>query len=737
MKKIFKESAKLIKYYEIFHCTALCIGLMLLANHWLALSFHNLIIFIAALACQFIIHETKERKHRLTFYISVVITILMTILLLYKNKAEPASYYQYLCLEAICLLFSIICYTSKQRIWLKLTINLILLSGLIYFSIQKITLSKWGIYLILFCFLLFLADISSFPAHNKSGQKELYLTPVFLIALLLLLFLPVKESPIRWQPIKDFYKTVREEINALIINVRYIFDGGSGDYSLSFSGYGGDGQVKGNALNSDNPQISIQGSQTKRPLYLSGSTYYSYTGQGWETGVGGISSANKEYPAPSDDLLTALDQSIYTIEDRKEFITKHYYNVEYAGLKTKSLFYPTHTANIEISPPTYLIKNDRNDVSLSRAKGVGFIYRVNFYEIDYTNEKMQYFLRGKAWKNTPTDSALSETKKKIYEDDTILPDTVPERVYDLAKNITARADNDYDRLKAIERYVSNHTYTLTPGAVPEHTDITDYFLFESKSGYCTYFATAMAVLARCEGIPTRYVEGMVSQDACRYHNQLLNLKGRNAHAWVEAYIPHIGWIPFEPTPGYYEKANQVLEAPKPSSAAAPVVPDFMPEMPLSTDSVSQSEEEISFFYENRMLLLQIAKETLLLIIILLLCTYSILFLKYKIKNRWYQKKSGYEKIIFHMNKIFYIGKLYGYPIENDETLSGYHDRTNHCLDTSYMIFSDLCSLYQSIRFGQKKVLLIDIEAMETYTHLLEKHYLKKCGFFKGLLYYIH
>ncbi len=73
------------------------------------------------------------------------------------------------------------------------------------------------------------------------------------------------------------------------------------------------------------------------------------------------------------------------------------------------------------------------------------------------------------------------------------------------------------------------------------------FLFERKQGHCEYFASSMAVMLRTLHIPSRVVNGFVSDE----FNDLTGnyvVRARNAHAWVEAYFPGYGWVTFDPTP---------------------------------------------------------------------------------------------------------------------------------------------------------------------------------------------
>jgi hypothetical protein len=88
-----------------------------------------------------------------------------------------------------------------------------------------------------------------------------------------------------------------------------------------------------------------------------------------------------------------------------------------------------------------------------------------------------------------------------------LPDTVPSRVIDLAQELTKDIETPYEKAIAICDYLRTLEYTLDIEAPPDGTDGVDYFLFELKKGYCQYFASAMTVLLRASGVPSRMVAG--------------------------------------------------------------------------------------------------------------------------------------------------------------------------------------------------------------------------------------
>ena len=130
-----------------------------------------------------------------------------------------------------------------------------------------------------------------------------------------------------------------------------------------------------------------------------------------------------------------------------------------------------------------------------------------------------------------------------------LPDSTPERVLALARDLTASEPTPFDRALAIETYLrKTYPYTLDVPRPPLGVDVADYFLFDLKKGYCDYYATAMVVLARAAGLPARFVSGYASGTYDSETAQYLVTEA-NAHSWAEIFFPGIGWVEFEPTAG--------------------------------------------------------------------------------------------------------------------------------------------------------------------------------------------
>lgn len=122
------------------------------------------------------------------------------------------------------------------------------------------------------------------------------------------------------------------------------------------------------------------------------------------------------------------------------------------------------------------------------------------------------------------------------------------RIPHLAEQITASAENSYDKAVAVENYLrSNFGYTLQLPRVAPKDPIAN-FLFERKRGHCEYFASTMAVMLRSLHIPARVVNGFRTGEFNDLTSQYV-VRGSDAHSWVEVYFPQYGWVSFDPTPG--------------------------------------------------------------------------------------------------------------------------------------------------------------------------------------------
>ncbi len=160
----------------------------------------------------------------------------------------------------------------------------------------------------------------------------------------------------------------------------------------------------------------------------------------------------------------------------------------------------------------------------------------------------------------------------------------------LAREVAGGIQDPYQQALALMRHLkSNYHYSLDVPDAPGELDFASQFLFDIQQGYCTYFATAMTVLARSLDLPARYVEGFLADPKGA---EAITLTARNAHAWTEIYIAGIGWVTFDATAseggeGEGEGEGQPPPGSPPPSPTPSASPAPTPEPSQGPDEASQ------------------------------------------------------------------------------------------------------------------------------------------------------
>ncbi|MEX2444434.1 MAG: transglutaminase domain-containing protein [Alkalispirochaeta sp.] len=124
--------------------------------------------------------------------------------------------------------------------------------------------------------------------------------------------------------------------------------------------------------------------------------------------------------------------------------------------------------------------------------------------------------------------------------------SVPEGVATLAREITAEVDGYYETVDAVLSHLLNeYYYSLSPGESPAGNQL-EHFLFESRKGYCSYFAFSMTLMLRSLEIPSRVAVGFFIEPSAGML-EFYPVRGDMAHAWVEVWFEGVGWVEFDPT----------------------------------------------------------------------------------------------------------------------------------------------------------------------------------------------
>lgn len=296
--------------------------------------------------------------------------------------------------------------------------------------------------------------------------------------------------------------------------------------------------------------------------------------------------------------------------------------------------------------------------------------------------------------------------KDLY---TQLPEELPQRVKDLAVEITKNKATRYEKAKAIESYfaANGFTYETKNVMIPEEgQDYVDQFLFDSKKGYCDNFSTSMIVLLRSLDIPARWVKGYTQGDFIKEldgDTKLYEVKNSNAHSWVEVYFPGIGWVPFEPTQGF-SNINVFTENAVPVASQVEENQDNQEEQAKKEEEKKVNEKskggKNSGSFSLKDLNIPFKKISIFVVI-----AAAMIGIVIKFKTKWYpywiimkyriRKKKPEEKEIF--DTIFLLLENKGIKIQGGETLREYAARVDGQLGTTEM--KKLAEIYERLLYS--------------------------------------
>jgi transglutaminase-like putative cysteine protease len=576
--------------------------------------------------------------------------------------------------------------------------------------------------------------------------------PICAAIFIFSLAIPKSEYPIEWEWLDRQVNKIYNFVNENFKYTSYEY------FSFHSTGFGQDeGRLGGKVKVDKTPVLKVE---TSKRIYLKGACKDFYTGYSWINSNNSLTVLdnpgsllfNPGYTGDLEDyeqnqhFYEALEPliSLYIFsgnnDPKKNFLEEIKINITYLNLSTKTLFTPLKLQNIVFQPGTSqaIYIDDEGIFSFEKRLGKGYHYTLSSYGIDYSDNDIKNILRKSRqgfYNNMPASyrriiaenadrenielnndyiEMLSERAARIYDKYLQVPPGIPERIVHLSETITSEKDNDYDKIKSIEEYLSrNYAYTLKPRPTPKDRDFVDYFLFDLKEGYCTYFATSMVILSRLAGVPARYVEGYILPPEPEAQN-IYRITNQNAHAWVEAYFEGFGWVSFEPTAPFaysFYRGNETGGTISDSFYDDPYYLEYMEMLEMYAPSIfdgflhmagrDAGDSQLNFG------LLFIWMVVVLFAMLILLTVINLLKRKHflnKIK-RMPPKKSIIEIVGYYIK----ILSDQGYPMAPGETPLEYSERIN-----KYFIFEKYSYKNENMDSFTKRVL----KAEELYRHSL-------------------
>ena len=592
------------------------------------------------------------------------------------------------------------------------------LGGILYYWYIYYDQAYWSMALFLFLFFLLLGmrnysresenteKVFTHAFHYYYKSKISIIISYALIIVALSLAMPKSDKFIRWEWLREkAYDTFPflEELRSTEFVVKSTTK--TTRYVNSILGYPNiPSKLGGTIILDDKAVLNVYG---EGPVYLRGNVRHTYTGTHWKT---------EKY----DTVYHDLRQDFSGVPDEER---KYYEEVTYTIINrtlTSTIFSPYKPSMVDLQS-IYRLKSTRDDIlTFSDNIDVGDRYTLTVLKPLKYDELIALGV----------DRKKEDINLSLYLQ---LPDTITDATRELVKEIVKDAETDYEKAQAIERYLrENYRYTMDVESVPEGRDFVDYFLFESKEGYCTYFATAMAVMLRLEGIPARYVEGYLAHEA-REENVYV-VRDNDSHSWVEAFIEPVGWTTFEPTPAYPMPSD-------PESFVEPVeekeeetAPQAQERTRLSETLFPGIEEEEEGSKAAERPRIEI-KPKHVIIFILAVAVLSIparfisRFVKVKYNDRKISRMPNKERLIYLYNEILKLIELRGITRRTGETHYEFVNRIGYNFSTmgDEKSLEDVTEIFVRNKYSNIITSDEDVLVMEDYKKKMEKRIKKFLG----------
>ena len=518
--------------------------------------------------------------------------------------------------------------------------------------------------------MLFIKRIAAEHDVRLSTKKTVLLTavPLLLVAFAGAAAYMLPKAPPTWPDPVPFVKSVA-----------------TGEKSISKVGYDDDDAQLGGAFEADDTLVFT--AETREKRYWRIDSRDTYTSKGWE----------QSYEEPNVQYVTS-NTFVGTMYDRE--------NVDDVTITMAS------DDNYVLSPYGTFLYDYADDFIVQERIESG--YRHSLRITDEEPERMESYgiqVDEPSYSLTELRATSMEQYASLgpeFDRYLQLPETLPQRVRDLAVDITDTVPSAYEKARAIETYfkLNGFTYSTADVAIPEDSeDYVDQFLFDTKIGYCDNFSTSMVVLLRSLDIPARWVKGFVTGDAI--NETTFEVTNNNAHSWVEVYLVGIGWVPFEPTIGFtgslevqydLEEQDDMLEAPE--QPETPEAPEQDVQQPEDTD-VTTSSNSLTQSLKKLWDVAQWFVYALLLIAVI------VGFIVYKRRNQWlpgyYIKKSQKQPLNWatfaaNYKKLLKQLEAAGYVRQKGETLSSYAKRIDEAFQSTEM--TTLTSAYEQYIYSE-------------------------------------
>ncbi len=605
---------------------------------------------------------------------------------------------------------------------------------LLYWDLQGMDLPKKGVIFLFVYLLTVLVEIVQRKWEKRSGQEGrkvlVSLAPFFLVFFMMLTVAPTASEAYQWGFLTGFVEGVQEFAKQVEARIQYYLEG-DGIFSLSFSGTGS-GKVGGAIVDEGREYLTVNlRSNPKTTLYVIGSVWETFADGEWtmtdeNTGAGEFSEQDLDY------MQLMYGVACVDPERKGDYIQEISGSLTYGDIYTKTMFYLPKQRNHQVSGKRDWIGST---AEFEKPKGKNTLIQFSYLQMNLGSEMFDDLLEksGKlsyeqsdlgaidwmkeniSWKvpENLTD-LLAEREEKIRQVYGDAP-AVTEKVAALVEQVTKSGENGYEKLKLLESYLGQYTYTTNPKAI--EGDFLEGFLCGTKEGYCTHFATAFVELARYLGYPARYVQGFAAQPEKQSARNFTIWSG-DSHAWAEVYFHGVGWIPFEPVPGYGELRYTpwaMKQTTGPGGFYEEDKKEDWEEIPEVEDLLPVEEEE----KENKNY-----GKILVVTILVVAGAAGFFWLIYGYLVYRIQRNTEEEQYFLYWKRIFYLLSVMGMKLEAYDTMEDFRLRLEQGEEFAEILPKEHFEAFGRIRYGGEKVGARELKDLQEASEKLLEEYKK-------------
>lgn len=668
--------------YDIIHILPLSVLLVNFFGRFTGMPENNIVGYIVCLALPLwiIILRHISKKNRLRS-IGIVAVFLIVLVIIAGDEGRRTLITEYSWLGWIVLIsaFAVAAgILAEKNIWVKRAVSAGLLGYSIAGIIAELDIAKTTFALICFVVLVHLAEeIQRKWKKDGNAAKKEHLTrisPIILALCLGVLALPAPKEPYQW----NFVKSVCSNVALYAQKLVGILAHPSEQYGDV--GFSDNGSFLAGLNSSDTEVLDISvgsNSSIVSNLKLIGC-------------IGGDFAENRwifDTETESRDRMMDTIETVCAVNRFDESCWGDYYReikLSYKNLlyNTSYMFVPSKM-RVESSIKDNREFRDKNGSIISEQRMTyGDTYAASFYTLNYGNPKLYALLDSAGeideneWEQAANSEGLGLKEGYSFEDyrnyvseiyrKYTKTDGVSEEVGEILNKLTENSSGRYETVKLLEAYLGSMEYTTKDVALPadisDGKSFLDYFLLSSRRGYCMHYATAFVLMARELGVPCRYVNGysVVTDGA-----ENVTVTQNSAHAWAEVYFDNVGWIAFEPTPGYsngssWKPWGNTGSLPQYDGSNYKPVIDNKPDIPVIVPEEKPAQIDIKF----------------ILIPILSVVGFLILFYIISIfaARKRFVKMGFDEKFRYLSKENFRFLNYLGFHIETGETLAEFKNR---------------------------------------------------------------